>query len=143
MVLVSSCGTIVDAISKGENKGQRQVYLMNCPDDVVITFAGVTYPVSTADYMKNAYVKIKMPAVFLPYKANGTLTLSSAAMGKSNTIDMKSSLWGPTTCLNCIFLPGVGNAIDYVTKNDRILKPRLIDVTAFLNGQPKNLWQQP
>ncbi|MBI3234535.1 MAG: hypothetical protein HYZ42_10930 [Bacteroidetes bacterium] len=143
MFISSSCGTISNALSK-ENKDLRLVYLMNCPSDATINFDGKDYPVITADYIKYQVVtssKVSMPAVYLPFKKGGKLTITSG--GKSASIDMKAGLWAPSTCLNCIFALGVGHAIDYATKNDRVLKPRVIDVEAFLKGEPKNLWQKP
>jgi hypothetical protein len=55
---------------------------------------------------------------------------------------MKSSLCIATNCGNNIIFLGVGHAINYITKNDRVLKPRIIDVEAFLKGDPKSILQK-
>ncbi len=143
MLIFSNCGTIANALSK-EDKDLRPVYLMNCPSGASVSFEGKNYEITNEDYIKYkvvTYDKINMPAVKLPFKKGGKLTITAG--GKSATLDMKAGLWGASTCGNCIIFFGVGHAIDYVTKNDRVLKPRIIDVEAFLKGDPKSMWQKP
>ncbi|MDZ4759215.1 MAG: hypothetical protein SGJ10_13900 [Bacteroidota bacterium] len=102
---------------------------------VTVTYKGENINISTADYIKYRGVgfdKIKMPAVFLPYKANVDIVVSSASVGKSATLHLQSKLWGLTTAVNCCTFPIASHILDYATKNDRVLKPRLLDCYSFL-----------
>lgn len=137
----NSCGTISNAIS--DQKDLRPVFLNNCPSDAVVIFEGKEYPLSSGEYVKYQVVTnttYKMPAVYLPFHKSGDLTIKAG--GKKNTIHMKAGMWAAVCAGNCIFWAGLGHAVDYFTKNDRILKPRVIDVQAFLDGKPIGDWQK-
>lgn len=140
---VQSCGTISSSISDWP-KGMRPVYLHNCPNDAVVKCNGINIPIEESEYVRwKDVTKIKMPTIFLPYKLDTSITISSASLGKSETISLKSKLWGFSTTINCCTFPIMSHIIDYATKNDRVLKPRVIDVTAFLNGKSKSEWTTP
>lgn len=140
---IQGCGTISSSISDWP-KGTRPVYLHNCPSDAVVTCNGVNIPIGVAEWIRwKDITKVIMPAVYLPYKVNADIVISSASMGKSDSLHLKCKLWGFSTTVNCCTFPVMSHIIDYATKNDRVLKPRVIDVTAFLNGKPKSEWSMP
>ena len=140
---IQSCGTVSSSLSDWP-KGTRPIYLHNCPSDAVVTCNGVNIPLSEAIYTRfKDLTNIKVPAIFLPFKTDTSITISSASIGKSQAISLKSSLWGFSTTVNCCTFPAMSHIIDYATKNDRVLKPRVLDVTAFLNGKPKSDWSKP
>ncbi len=145
-VFIQSCGTIANGLEK-VNKNQRPVYLWNAPGDVVVESKGVALAVATSEYFKYKGThneKFDLPTFYLPYKEGDIeIKISSASLGKSATLVMKPKLFGWLALANCCLGPPVGFIVDYVTKNDRTMKPRIIDVAAMLNGQDKSTWGKP
>lgn len=146
LAILNSCGTLSNSLSKDWPKDTRPVYLHNCPSDLVVTCKGINVEISKADYVKYkvvTYETSSMPAIFLPYKADADVVMTSASMGKSDTLHLKSGMWALSTGVNCCIAPVWGHALDYFTKNDRVLKPRVVDVSAFLSGKAVAQWTKP
>ena len=138
----SSCGTIASALTKGK----RPSFILNAPADVVIQQDGKVLELELELFTATEYIgtasstNYYTAAVNLPYKKKTTLVFSSATLGKTATLELKPKnqaaiFWG-----NLIMAPIVGHIIDGVTKNNKILKPKYIDVASVLNNVPLKDW---
>ncbi len=134
----SSCGSIAGAFTKGK----RPSYIVNSPKDVTITKDGKELDVAlelfavTEGYGQS--LNFYTSAIKLPYKKATTLQITSGS--RTGTVDLKPKgtraiFWG-----NLIFAPIVGHIIDGVTKNNKSLQPRYIDVESVLNHVPLEDW---
>ncbi len=141
VIFFASCGTIAGALSKGK----RPVFLIDVPKDLVVKVNGKELDIELEAFASGGVGNVTntyyAPAIQMPYKHPATIQLSSAAMGKSGTLDLKPKnqsaiFWG-----NVIIAPIVGHIIDAVTKNNKTLTPRYIDVPAALAGKPKSEWR--
>lgn len=135
---LNSCGSVAGALTKGK----RPSYIVNSPADVVIKQNGKELDVAlelfaiTEGYGQT--LNFYTSAIKLPYKDAVTLQISSG--GKTGSVELKpkgnrSIFWG-----NLIFAPIVGHIIDGVTKNNKSLQPRYIDVESVLNNVPLKDW---
>lgn len=138
----SSCGTIAGAITKGK----RPSFILNAPADVVVKKDGQVLDLELELFTATNYVgstastNYYTAAVKLPYKKKVTLEFSSKSLGKTVTLELKPKnqaaiFWG-----NVIIAPIVGHIIDAVTKNNKILKPKYIDVASVFNNIPVKDW---
>ena len=137
-LVFSSCGSIFSAFSGGE----RPVYVVNAPKDLVVTQDGIEQDISLEVFASQEGYGVSTTfytsAVKLPYKKDLTLKLSSG--GKSNTIDLESKRWKSIFWCNLFTFPIVGHIIDFSSRNNKVLKPRYIDVTSLLNNVPIKDW---
>jgi hypothetical protein len=79
MLIFLNYETIANTLSK-EDKDLRTLYLMNCPNGATVTFEGKNYEITNEDYIKYkvvTYDKINMPALKLPFKKSGKLTITA------------------------------------------------------------------
>lgn len=148
----SSCGTISNAITGGK----RPSFIVNAPKDVVLKLDGkeldiqselfastsgqISSSTSSSTTQTIATRNFYTSAVNIPYKKPVTLEISSASLGKTATIDLKPKRQGAIFWANLIFFPIWGHIIDGVTHNNRILKPKYIDVASVLNNVALKDW---
>ncbi len=149
LALLSSCGTIAGALTKGV----RPVFLIDAPEDLVVSFDGKSKDITLEVFAStsNSYhsnlsntttttnVNYLTSAVKLPYKNKGALQLNSA--GASTNVELKPKgqraiWWG-----NFLFFPITGHILDAVTDNNKTLFPRYIDVPAAMAGKPVKEWR--
>lgn len=137
---LSSCGTVGSALSGGK----RPSFLVNAPKDVVVKLNGEKLDISSELFatggIGNVDKSYYTAAVNIPFKNPVSIQVSSASEGKSSTLDLKPK--GSTAIFfgNLIFAPIVGHLIDAVTKNNKILEPKYIDVASVLNNVPLKDW---
>lgn len=140
LTTLNSCGTLGNALSGGK----RPSFLVNAPKDVVIKLNGEQQDISSEIFATGGIGNVDntyyAAAVNMPYKKPLSIQLSSASEGKTSTLDLKPKnsstiFWG-----NLIFAPIVGHIIDGVSKNNKVLEPKYIDVTSALNNVPMKDW---
>lgn len=138
---ITSCGTIAGAITKGK----RPVYLIDAPKDLTVKVNGQEQDISSelfashSDIGASRTVDFYTAAVNLPYKKKMNMQLSTS--GGAGSVDLKPKSQSAIFWANLIFAPIVGHIIDAVTKNNKTLGPRYIDVPAVLAGKPKSDWR--
>jgi len=138
LLAMSSCGSITGAITKGK----RPSFIVNSPKDVTITKDGKELDVAlelfavTEGYGQS--LNFYTSAIKLPYKEATTLEITSG--GRTGTVELKPKGTRSIFWLNLIFAPIVGHIIDGVTKNNKSLQPRYIDVESVLNHVPVQDW---
>lgn len=138
MLALSSCGTIIGAMSKGK----RPAYILNSPKDVTIKQDGKQLDIGSELFAVTGTYEVQTSyytaSILLPYKETTTLEISSGDRTGSVTMVPKgtrSIFW-----LNLLFCPIVGHIIDGVTDNNKTLQPRFIDVESVLNHVPFKEW---
>jgi hypothetical protein len=73
--------------------------------------------------------------VRLPRKKKAIITLSAG--GKTANVQVKPKLWGKIVVVDALLTAGIGWWVDIPTGNILTLKPRLIDVPAHWQVNPK------
>lgn len=140
MALISSCGTIASGITGGK----RPSFLMNAPADVQVKLNGEVQDIKSELFASNVTGSSTVDyygwAIKIPYKQPVTLEISSSSLGKTGTVELtpKSSsaiFWG-----NVFICPIAGHILDAVTKNNKMLRPKYIDVVSVLNNVPQKDW---
>lgn len=138
LLVMSSCGSIAGALTKGK----RPSFIVNSPKDVTITKDGKELDVAlelfavTEGYGQS--LNFYTSAIKLPYKNAATLQITSG--NRTGTVDLKPKGNRAIFWVNLIFAPIVGHIIDGVTKNNKSLQPRYIDVESVLNHVPLKDW---
>lgn len=139
IIFTSGCGTIAGTITKGK----RPVFLIDVPKDAVVNVDGKKLDMEMEAFASGGVGNVTntyyAPSVKLPYKHNTTIEISS--MGRTGIVDLKPTnqsaiFWG-----NLLFAPIVGHIIDGVTKNNKTLGPRYVDVAAVLAGKKPSEWR--
>lgn len=139
-LLMSSCGTIAGAITGGK----RPSFLINAPQDVTVKLNGEALAINSELFASNNVGKVSRDyytaAVKMPYKNPVSIVISSTSTGKTATLDLKPKnssaiFWG-----NIFIAPIVGHIIDGVTRNNKMLQPKYIDVESALNNVPLKDW---
>lgn len=139
VALFSSCGSISGLLTKHK----RPVYLMMSPGDLVVKIDGVKQEIESdifATYSLNGLtINYYTSSIRLPYKDKVKMEISS--QGKSAIFELKPKNSGAIFWGNFISFPIVGHIVDGVTKNNKTLKPRYIDVESALAGKPSKDWR--
>lgn len=140
MLLIQSCGTIGGAITGGK----RPTFIVNAPSDVVVKLNGEVQDITSELHASNVAgsrsVDYYTSAIKIPYKHPVTLEISSERLKKSGSVDLKPKGSGAIFVGNLLIFPVIGHIIDGVTKNNKTLRPKYIDVTSVLNNVAQKDW---
>lgn len=140
LLFASSCGTIGGAITGGK----RPSFIVNAPSDVVVKLNGEVQNISSEVHASNTAgkgtVDYYTAAVKIPYKHPVTLEISSYRLGKTGTVNLKPKSSTLIFIGNLLICPLAGHILDAVTKNNKTLRPKYIDVASVLNNIPLNKW---
>jgi hypothetical protein len=146
-LFLNSCGTILGAITHQK----RPVWFYLAPNDLEVKANDKPVNITMSAYKTNKtnigntatlQTSYYTQTVKLPYKEHITLQISSASQGKKATIELKPKRSGGIFFLNIITFPIVGHIIDGITKNNRVLSPRDIDVPMALDGKSPKQWRK-
>lgn len=135
MLLMNSCGTIVNAL----NKGNSTVSLLQAPSDLEVKLNGkkikITSEVFAATATSTTTTQYYTAAIKLPNKERATVELYSPSEGKRSTVNLRPTTSGTIIVADLFVGFGVGLVLDLVTGNHKKLSPRLIDVRNSLDNK--------
>jgi hypothetical protein len=140
LTYLTSCGSL----SSGISGGKRAVFLINAPYDLKVIANGEEKEITREAFAytptsSSSGINYFTSGVKLHYKERVQLELISG--NQTARVELKPKT-RPVYHIATIFIfPLGGNIIDAVTKNDRELYPRFIDVQAALSGINQNKWE--
>jgi hypothetical protein len=137
---LNSCGTFFNALAGGK----RPTMLVNGPKDFVVKLNGEEQNITSESFagggIGNVDVTYYGAAVNLPFKKPLTVEISSMLENKTGSVNLTPKNSGAIFFLNLITFPIVGHIIDGVTKNNKVLQPKYVDVNSVLNNVPMKDW---
>jgi hypothetical protein len=128
------------SLASGITGGRRPVYLINSPFDLRVSTDGKERRITREafDANPNAGIVYYTAGVKLPFKEPMQLELYSGS--RTAKVQLRPKTRVVYHVLTLFIFPIGGNIIDAVTKNDKELYPKYIDVQAAMAGAGPDEW---
>jgi hypothetical protein len=141
----SSCGTLTSSITGGK----RPVFMMDAPSDLEVKVNGEQVELKKQYFSSNqssgsgvnVTTNYFTSAARISHKKTADFELYSPSLNKTAKFTLKPKSSGLFFWANMFTFPVGGHIIDAVTKGNKLMKPRYVDVSAALDGKPVAEWR--